>query len=295
MKLTALLLPILLLACTSPPAQTEKPTTLPPANATNYWYQGLAELSSYTVEQERYGEMRQAEQVNVFVTEDFSAAKHVKLDNPEAAGADRVPVLKLNAIRRYQTGIYDYSMMMSVFTPTQGTNRRPLKTTCTIQDWCGHAFTQTDASSDGVFRVRQFSYFETEGDTDELVNAALSEDGLWTQLRLDPASLNGIETTLLPPAFYSRLYHKPYQAQKAQLNIKKGEKESTLHVVYSDIPRKLDIRFETAAPYRILGWTETDGDKLLSRGTLKKTMMSDYWAKNDNASAGLRDSLKMGF
>jgi len=44
-----------------------------------------------------------------------------------------------------------------------------------------------------------------------------------------------------------------------------------------------------------LGWTETDGDKLLSRGTLKKTMMSDYWAKNDNASAGLRDSLKIGF
>ena len=289
----AFLLPILFLACTQPDKPANTDTSLPPANPTNYWYQGLAELSTFTVEQERYGEMRQAEQVNVFVTEDFSDSKHVKLDDPAAAGADRVPVLKLNAIRRYQTGIYDYSMMMSVFTPTQGDDQRPLKTTCTIQDWCGHVFVQTDATADGAFRVRQFSYFESDGDTDQLVNAALAEDGLWTLVRLNPAALDGLDTTLLPPAFYSRLYHKPYAAQKARLTVEKNEKEHVLHVVYSNIPRKLDIRYEAQPPHRILGWTETGGDKLLSRGTLKKTIMSDYWARHDNASAPLRDSLGM--
>lgn len=286
-----ILLPLLYLACSNPAAQPEKSSSLPPANPTNYWYQGLAELSTYTVEQERYGEMREAEQVNVFVTEDFSASKHVKLDDPAAAGADRVPVLKLNAIRRYQTGIYDYSMMMSVFTSTKGDDPRPLKTTCSIQDWCGHVFTQTDLTADGAYRVRQFSYFESDGDTDQLVNAVLAEDGLWTLVRLTPAALDGLETTLLPPAFYSRLYHKPYAAQKARLSVEKSEKEDVLHVVYTDIPRKLDIRYEAQPPHRILGWLETDGDKLLSRGTLKKTIMSDYWARHDNASAFLRDSL----
>jgi hypothetical protein len=106
-----------------------------PVGFNDYWYQGKAEITAYAVEQERYGEIRKAEQVNIFVTEDFSARKQVKLDDPAAAGADRVPVLKLNTVRRYHTGIYDYSMMQSVFTPVSGD--KTLKTTCSVQDWCG--------------------------------------------------------------------------------------------------------------------------------------------------------------
>ncbi|NJL73798.1 MAG: hypothetical protein HC892_00945 [Saprospiraceae bacterium] len=84
-----------------------------------YWYKGLAEVNSYDLQQSRYGEMRQGEAVLVFVTEPFSASKQVKLDDPERAGNDNVSVLKTNAIRKFNTGIYDYSMMTSVFTPVQ--------------------------------------------------------------------------------------------------------------------------------------------------------------------------------
>ena len=80
-------------ACTETGAVTSKASTpnksafsFPIANAANYWYQGKAELSTYDVEQERYGEMRKAEQVNIFVTEDFSKSKQVKLDDAAAAG-----------------------------------------------------------------------------------------------------------------------------------------------------------------------------------------------------------------
>ena len=83
----------------------------------NYWYAGKAELNSYELKQSKYGEIRKGEVVLVFVTEPFSLSKQVKLDNPNKAGKDNVPVMKLNQIRKFTTGIYDYSIVTSVFTP----------------------------------------------------------------------------------------------------------------------------------------------------------------------------------
>lgn len=267
-----------------------------PASASNYWYQGKAEISTFDVVQSRYGENRLAEQVNVFVTEDFSAKKQVKLDDAATAGSDRVPVLKLNAIRRFKTGIYDYSLMFSVFSPNQQASSHTLKTAWTVQDWCGQVFVQTNLEPDGSYRLRQFSYFETEGDTDQSIKPELLEDEIWTALRIDPSRFSKMdEVNVLPSTLYFRFQHKPFKVEKAQIAIDYGEKESVLHLAYTDIPRKLDIRFETAPPYHILGWEETDSGKLSSKGVLKKSILSDYWARHDNASAPLRDSLSLKF
>lgn len=272
--------------------------SLPASNEKNnwksYWNQGKAEINSYEVVQERYGEHREAGQVMVFVTEDLSAKKQVKLDSAPEPGDARVPVLKMNAIRRFQTGIYDYSLMQSVFTPVRGEETRTLKTTATIQDWCGHIFTQCNAGSDG-YRVQSFSYFESEGDVDKQVKPDLLEDEIWTRLRINPNSLAAERVMVLPAVFYSRLRHKPLQPQPASIAIEKGDVESTLNLIYSDIPRQLSIRFETAFPHRILAWEETDNGRLLSKGALKNTVMDAYWKHNDNASASLRDALDPGF
>lgn len=271
------------------------PAAAPLSNA-NYWYQGKAEISTFDVVQARYGENRVAEQVNVFVTEDFSAKKQVKLDDAAAAGTDRVPVLKLNAIRRFKTGIYDYSLMFSVFSPNQQKQSHALKTAWTVQDWCGQVFAQTNLAPDGSYRLRQFSYFETEGDTDQSFKPELLEDEIWTALRIDPSRFSKIDAVnVLPSILYFRFQHKPFKVEKAHISVENGEKESILHLTYLDIPRKLDIRFETAAPYRIVGWEETDGGKVSSKGVLKKSILSDYWARHDNASAPLRDSLSLKF
>lgn len=270
--------------------------SLRPVTAANYWYQGKAEISTFDVIQSRYSENRVAEQVNVFVTEDFSSKKYVKLDAAAAAGADRVPVLKLNAIRRFKTGIYDYSLMFSVFSPNQKALSHTLKTAWTVQDWCGQVFAQTNLEPDGSYRLRQFSYFETEGDTDQAFAPELLEDEIWTVLRIDPSRFSKFDAvSVLPSTLYFRFQHKPFKVEKAQISIETGEKESILHLIYKDIPRKLDIRFETAAPYLILGWEEVDGGKLSSKGVLKKSILSDYWARHDNASAPLRDSLSLKF
>jgi hypothetical protein len=121
------------------------------------------------------------------------------------------------------------------------------------------------------------------------------EDEIWTLLRLDPSRYKRLEAMVLPATFYCRLRHKPFKPEKAIISIESGEKESILRLVYSDIPRQLNIHFETTAPYRILAWEETDGGKLSSKGMLKKVLLSDYWARHDNASAPLRDSLLLQF
>ena len=45
------------------------------------WYSGKAELTSYTLQQARYGEMRNGESVLIFVTEDFSKEKLTELSD----------------------------------------------------------------------------------------------------------------------------------------------------------------------------------------------------------------------
>ena len=278
--------------------QTDAPQPVPAATPlftdfNNYWYQGKAEVTAFDVQQERYGEIRKAEQVNVFVTEDFSKQKQVKLDDAEKAGGDRVPVLKLNAVRHYHTGIYDYAMMQSVFTPVDG--GKTLKTTCSIQDWSGHVFSQFNLNGND-YRIRAFSYFETEGDTDIKVGAAnLLEDDLWVRLRLNPDKVPTGKVNVVPASFYTRLRHKQTMAHPANITLEKGKAESTLFVRYEDIPRVLSIRFESALPYRILGWEETDGGKLLSKGIKKASVMSPYWSQHNLEHDGLRDSLKLMF
>lgn len=261
----------------------------------DYWYQGKAELNNFDVKQERYGEERQAEQVMVFVTEDFSKQKQVKLDDPSKAGPDRCPILKLNTLRRFRTGIYDYSLMQSVFTPIDiRTQPRTLKMTCSVQDWCGQVFSQLNAMPT-EYRLQSFSYFETENDSDHRIPLCLLEDELWVRLRLDPTLLPSGTVQLLPSAFYTRLRHQPSLPATADLTTQRNGAESTLQVVYKDIDRQLAIRYETNFPHRILGWEERDGGKMTSQGTLKATLMSAYWQQNGHAFDGMRDSLKRSF
>ncbi len=274
----------------SPTPENPTALSLPPA-FNDYWYQGTAELCAYKVEQERYGEIRTADQINIFVTEDFSRSKQVKLDNGPAAGEDRVPILKLNTLRRFETGIYDYSLMQSIFTPVSGAPT--LKTTTTIQDWCGHVFMQMNLAPEG-YKSRVFSYFESEGDQATLLPHALLEDELWTRLRISPSNIPTGDQKLVPSALYARLRHKPVAVQSADIQIDKRVGESLLRVEYPSVRRTLAIRFETEFPHKILGWEETVEGRLASKGTLVSTRKSAYWAAHGNEHAPLRDSLKIG-
>ena len=79
-----------------------------------YWYAGKAEISSYKLEQARYGELRNGTAALIFVTEDFLPEVQVKADRQNETN---IPVLKVNATKNFNTGIYPYSVMTSTFYP----------------------------------------------------------------------------------------------------------------------------------------------------------------------------------
>jgi hypothetical protein len=260
-------------------------------NFNAYWYAGKAEVNSYDYFIDRYDQPRKGYAVLVFVTEDFSKSKHVKLDDPAKAGDDRVPVLKINALQKFNTGIYDYSMMSSIFTPVDlNKNPRSLKMTTTVQDWCGHIFTQIDEKKD-KYRISQYSYFEMEGDKVSDTEGALLEDEILTRLRLNPSNVPTGNVKLIPNLTYTRLRHKGIEPLAAKIEIKDIANKQRSVVVKYTAGRRLEIDYEAAFPYKIMRIGEYDGDKKMSEAILKKSIMSDYWTKNGNEDAGLRTDL----
>jgi len=265
----------------------------------DYWFQGKAEITSYALNQARYGEMRSGNAVAVFVTEPFSRKKKVKLDDPDRAGSDKVDVLKLNFTRDFNTGVYPYSLMTSVFTPIlQRPNRQSsLKTTCSVTEWCGQAFMQVTAPDEASFEFVQHSYFEDEERHGEIASAWL-EDELWTLIRIAPDQLPNGTIQMIPASHYLRLLHKEFKPLKAEASITELDSLRQLAIRYPEDGRELTVLFSASFPYEIEEWTETyvDGwgasaQKLTTTGKKIKRMQLDYWTKNSNADADLREEL----
>lgn len=263
----------------------------------DYWYQGKAEITTYNLQQARYGEVHQGTAVMVFVTEDMSKKKQVKLDHPEKHKKDAVSVLKLNAIRDFSTGIYDYDMMTSVFTPVdRNTYPYSFKVTNTSQEWCGQTFTQINKTDNG-YKYRLFSYFESEGDQKHDFEQYLLEDELWNIIRIDPETLPTGTHEIIPGTVYQRLSHtevKPYTAE-----IKKDTSQDAIvdyTIRYPELERTLEIRYEKDSPHHIQSWVEKqqDGDKeLITKAVRDKSIMTDYWNKNKLKDASYRTKLNL--
>jgi len=266
-------------------------------NFGDYWYQGKAEITSYVLEQPRYGETRAGSSVLIFVTENFSREKHVKLDRPDAAGDDGVTVLKLNRTREFTTGIYPYSMMASVFTPISGNqDPRSLKVTVSSQEWCGQTFAQLDLEGNR-YHVRHHSYFESDSDRTAYLPGAILEDELWAKIRIDPSSLPTGVISIIAGALNQRLSHGEYIVQEAVATLTPANGNETVYTLeYQDSGRTLAIRFETAFPHRIMGWEETqlrDGNPVTTRATRDSSMLIDYWNRNSLADEALRAELNL--
>lgn len=267
-----------------------------------YWHQGQAEITSYTLQQARYGEVHPGHAAMIFVTEDFSRSKHVKLDDPGSVPADRVNVLKLNLTKNFNTGIYPYSMMTSVFTPVdRSAHPQTLKITTTSQEWCGHTFTQLNLSR-GAYQVKQYSYFESEGDeTLTLPKGAITEDELWVAIRFGPEHLPVGRLRLIPGTMYQRLRHVPWAVQEATAKLETVQGHPSLlayTVSYPRLDRTLTITFNPAFPYEIEGWQETypsgwdqGAQRLTTQAKRLKRIKSDYWHKNRKADTALRHDL----
>lgn len=263
----------------------------------NYWYAGKAEINSYKLRQARYGEIHDGTAVLIFVTEDFSKSKQVKLDHPENAGNDKLPVLKLNLTKKFVTGIYPYSMMMSAFSPVDIANDpHAVKVTASVQEWCGNTFNQINRRNDD-FEMQWFSYFENEGDQKITFTNCYLEDELWNLIRIDPNRLPQGKQLVLPGSLYTRMTHISPKPQPATLSLEKSGDHFRYVIQYDQSDHLLVIEFSKDFPFQITGWSEKfagfDGKVLETTAALDRSIMSSYWQHHSNADRPLREQLDL--
>lgn len=89
-----------------------------------YWYPNRAKLSRFDLRQARYGAYHKGDAVMVFVTEALNRHTQIKADQP---GLQDIPVLKLNAVRKFYTGVYPYATMTSLFSPVDAAAQSGLR------------------------------------------------------------------------------------------------------------------------------------------------------------------------
>jgi hypothetical protein len=233
----------------------------------SHWRDGKAEIDGYRLVVSRYGQDRDGAAVMVFVTEPFSESKRVKEDRPPANPRDTIDVLKLNLVRDFQTGIYDYNTMVSLF--VRSSNFEPLKISFSSAEWCGQVYAEL------VFRGKQIrgmyaSYFEDESGPIAISRpkGGLTEDELFVALRglrgdfLPPGEQRRVP--YLPGVFFTRLFHQPLAWTEAV--VKRDAKPQTVTVSAGTFETMLyDLRIgdgrvgafyiEAAYPHRIVKWS----------------------------------------
>ncbi len=270
----------------------------------SYWYNYGAEITRFELEQSRYGEIHPGHAVLIFVTEPFLPDIHVKSDY-ESSRQRSIPALKLNFIKRFNTGIYDYSMMKSVFTPIPTEDlqySKTLKVSMTRQDWCGHVYLQYNLEGDH-YNVKQYSYFEKEGDTAITIPSVHLEDEIWTRIRIAPETLPIGDVKMIPGSFFTTLRMVEPGAENAFAKLTNTQEVdmgdvSLYTVTYPSLQRTLSIRFNRNFPYDILSWSESypsgsgkDAKVLTTKAHRTHTVMTDYWNKNSVKDLELRKEL----
>jgi hypothetical protein len=260
-----------------------------------HWGDGRAEIATYDLTVSRYGQPRSGLAVAIFVTETFSNALRVKADPGKHPASDEIPVLKLNLVEDFPTGIYDYNVMSSSFVALAPLNLRPagspVKVSFSSQEWCGHVWQQMLFDAHAV-RLTAHSYFDGEADlqdTLEFPADGVAEDALmlWARGLAWPALLPGEsrEVPLLRSALVSRFAHVPAVWQRAklarsgtaqQIGVPAGTFTVEVWTASVENERAWAFYVEQAAPHRIVQWERSDGQS----AALVKAERLKYWEMN---------------
>src|SRR5262245_37332686 len=212
-------------------ARSAPPSATEPSFGDSFWKRwgdGKGELSSYDLTFPRYGELRKGLAITVFVTETFSNSLRVKSDPGKHPKSDEFPVMKLNLVEDFATGIYDYNEMLSSFIALAPVNGRPAgaptKISFSSQEWCGHTWEQLLFDTRGI-RATSHSYFDGQADQQrelEYPAGGISEDALllWARGFAGPLLSPGESRTV--PMLMSlqnvRHQHVPAQWRKTTLS-----------------------------------------------------------------------------
>jgi len=300
-----LLVSLLLAGCSSksPEARSKVTDSASPVYDAAFWKtwgDGFAELTSYDLKYPRYGAPRQGTAVSIFVAETFANSLRVKSDPGVRDKKDEFPVMKLNLVEDFQTGIYDYNLMLQSFVALESVNGRPAgvmtKVAWSSQEWCGNLFKEAMLDKD-VLRAVSHSYFDGEGDQSlseaTPAPAVLSEDALmlWARGMAWPVLKAG-ETREVPALLamqVSRFKKGPVQWGKVVLSRTSMEAFDVFRAKLSD-GRERVYEVEKAAPFRVLKYSTSEGVE----GVLVASERMKYWELNKPEGVKALEKLKLG-
>ena len=256
-----------------------------------HWFDGFAEISSYALNQSRYGEVREGSAVLIYVTEDFLKKEQVKANQKSKT---TVAVLKSNRTKNFLTGIYPYSIMTSSFSALK--SPQPIiKNSASIQEWCGQSYLQMNRKEKQL-EIISHSYFEGEADQAFTLEENRTEDELWNLIRLRPQALPLGSLKLIPSLESSRLNHKTIEAYDATATIEQKNNTTVYTITYPKLQRTLAIEFNSSFPHTIEGWVEQvlgKGAAFTSTAKRIHTERRQYWRENDNTSTKYRAPFKL--
>jgi hypothetical protein len=261
-----------------------------PPDFWTHWGDGKAELNGYRLVQPRYGAKRKGTAVLIFVTEDMSDSLRVKADEGKHPASDVYPVMKLNLVRDFQTGIYDYNVLTSTFARVAA-GWPVAKVSFSSQEWCGQVYHQLLPRKDRIEMVSH-SYFD--GEADKAGNLPLPADGLFEDVL--PIVLRGWQTSylepgqkrtvpLLPSLSRVRLLHRPLAWGKATISrapeistvrVPAGTFEVVTWTVATEGGSTTLYQFEAKPPFRLVRWASDDGEE----GALLGSTRLAYWKLN---------------
>jgi len=272
------------------------------------WHDGNAELATYDLTYPRYGELRTGTAVAITVTEPFNPDLRVKSDR---GGDGTHNVIKLNLVEDFQTGLYDYNLMTSVFVATSPAHGlpagSPTKVSFSMQEWCGHVyqqalFSKAQGRQAGV-RQSVHSYFEKVADEQTTMDhpaGGMSEDALmlWARGLAGPQLQPGesIEIPLYRSMAVQRNQHVAAKWESATLS--RGSERITREtsageflcdVYTADVGgRAYTFHIESAGDRRLIEMVRSDGYAM----TLTAAERLPYWRLNGNADE--RELKKIG-
>ena len=272
------------------------------------WGDGKAEIATYRLTTPRYGELRDGVAVLIYVLEEHDRRTWIKNDRGDVPESERAVVMKLNHTTSFQTGIYPYSVMTSVFSPVGGVGRErfaPTRVVLTSQEWCGLVYERVMPKVAG-FDSEIRSYFSAEGDAETFVATppyALYEDALLVQLReLDGPFMDGGDWAgaVVPTLWARRKDHDALSARSATISRTDAVRvdgsavtrfvlryEGSVGAGTHPGPYERTFDVEKAAPHRVLAWTTSEGEQ----AELVTSDRLEYWRLNAEGDERFRDRL----
>ena len=281
--LGCVLITLLLNSCAPSPPLPGQAVKAPPtrfdATFWDTWGDGFAEVNTYQLLIPHGGEAREGESIMIFVSETFSERQRVKSDPGRNPRTDEFPVMKLNWQKNFQTGIYDYSEMLSSFLGLAPIAGRPegalAKASFSRQEWCGHTFAQALFDHNRI-RISGASYFDGDADLTQSIQGpvtGLSEDALAFWARgMAPPYLEPGDSKAVPfltslrsardahqPMAWSRI-NLTRNATLQTVDSPAGEFEVETYTAQLANGKGFVFFVEKDAPYRIIRWQFTSGE-----------------------------------